>query len=100
MSFETKILVGTGPGNLQVHPCPALQEICVVWFAGGYECSRQWCRTGTGAKILPRDVPVPVWVGDRSVTDVTCDCFRHSRSSLPPCHHLKFDGEGQDDEGR
>ena len=25
MSFEMKIPVGTGPGNLQVHPCPALK---------------------------------------------------------------------------
>jgi len=56
--------------------------------------------TGMGVKFLPHDVPVPVWAGDGSVTDVMCDHFRHSRSSLPPHHHLKFDGEGQDDEGR
>jgi hypothetical protein len=26
------------------------------------------CGTGTGVKTLPRDVPVPVWAGDGSVT--------------------------------
>jgi hypothetical protein len=53
--------------------------------------------TGMDVKILPHDVPIPVWVGDGSVTDLvwaTCHRFRHSRSSLPPHHQLKFDGEG------
>jgi hypothetical protein len=54
--------------------------------------------TGTGAKFLPSDVPVPVWVGDRSVmgpvqSDVlTVSAFSTLSKLTPPPPH-RLDGE-------
>ncbi len=35
MSFDVKIPMGTGPGNLQVHPCPALTKLARDGLCGG-----------------------------------------------------------------
>ena len=42
--------------------------------------------TGTGAKIYPHDVSVPIWAGDRYVTGHATHCYNAATTS----HHLTY----------